>query len=160
MKKTSNNTKNIESSDDNSDQRNQLSEYDLMTLFYLSMNYLDYKIKFLKGKIKNENRNKSHKEMELLLMGLQSSHKINCVRLKCYCKLKQISDFRGEPMDTCDDKFSIFETEKNIKSVVRYLEQQLEDYLNTNPNSKNGIDFIYLKFLISFTGKITKASQI
>jgi hypothetical protein len=123
MKKLPNNTKNIQSSDENSDQRNHLSQYDLMTLFYLSMNYLNYKIKFLRGKIKKENQNKSHKEMELLLMGLQSSHKINCVRLKCYCRLKEIPGFRGEPMDTCDDKFSIFETEKNIKSVVRYLEQ-------------------------------------
>lgn len=108
-----------------------LDKKDLITVYYLTLKYIDYEIKFRKGIISY--KRKEALEIELCLLGMNKNHIESCRNALCYCKIEESilnegsnpkSQFlkRGCPKDTFDDKFTYLRGGNSVKVAIEYLE--------------------------------------
>jgi hypothetical protein len=107
-----------------------LVKKDLITVYYLTLNYIDLEMKFKKGTITS--KGKDALEIELCLLGISNNHSENCKNAKCYCKVEHLilngSDEkveilrRGYPKDEFDSKFTFLRESLSVKMSIEYME--------------------------------------
>jgi hypothetical protein len=106
----------------------------------------------------------------MCLLGIEKTHIEYCTNIKCYCKTeekiitgtdKNIENLtRGQPKDTFDDKFEFLRDTKSIKKAIGYLEQQFENYISFYGQSDDEVVYLFIKFLIMYSGKTCRAIQL
>lgn len=143
-----------------------LNKKDLITVYFLTLKYIEYEIELRKGTISSVG--KEALEIQLCLLGINKNHIESCKNSKCYCKIeekikKNCTDpevqllKRGYPKDTFDEKFSYLRTGNSIKQAIEYLEQQFENYVSYHGIGDKEIIYPYIKFLLLYSGKFCKA---
>lgn len=145
-----------------------LDKKDLITVYYLTLNYIDIEMKYKKGTITS--KGKDALEMELCLLGISKNHSENCKNAKCYCKLQKVilngSDEsaellrRGYPKDEFDSQFAFLRESLSVKMSVEYMEQQFENYVSYHGLGDDQVVYPYIKFLLLYSGRITRGLNI
>lgn len=141
-----------------------LEKKDLITIYFLTLKYIDYEIQIRKGTVGNKDQDTL--EIEMCLLGINKNHIETCRNAQCYCKIEEkilkggkYSELlkRGDPMDTFDHKFSYLRGAESIKMALEYLEQQFQNYIQFHGKTDDEVIYPFIKFLLLYTGKISKA---
>lgn len=142
-----------------------LNKKDLITIYYMTLKYIDFEIKLLKGT--EIQKDKDVLEIQLCLLGITKNHEERCTNKKCYCKTqerilkgreKHLEILkRGFPKDTFDEKFTYLRNTTSIKIMIEFLEQQFENYIRFHGQGDDEVLYPYIKFLMLYSGKICRA---